>query len=401
MAYKKQNFTNGEKLTASHLNYMEDGIYESYNIVGKDTNIYLVKEEVLANGENNFTFDIIDCKSIKIENNSNAAGYFRIQAYDNKEMTSLAYDKTILINANSVLDTKDLADLANKIRGIKVDNRNGLSNAMITIYIDHRKDGQIYRVEKNGSGDFTKLSDAIKEATRYFDSIVYVGQGTYDIIDELGSEYIETISVGNRGLYLKNRVHLIFASDSKVTCNYTGTTEAVQTWLTIFNSGIYGFTLENATLEASNCRYTVHDERDSDSEAYTNKYINCNMYMDNTARNITNELCIGGGLGVNGHIIIDGCKFSNKQNESGSASYHNSAGVGKSRIDLRDSYFDGKTFFYLSEYGESSDVSIAYISGCSFGAEVNINSQVIDVTDCNIKSGNVGIVAWNNVVRKE
>ena len=257
-----------------------------------------------------------------------------------------------------------------------------------------------YYVKKDGSGDFTKLSDAIIEATKYMDSIVFVGPGTWDLIDELGSEYIESVGINNRGLYLKNRVHLIFASNSKVTCNYTGTTASVRAWLSAFNAGEYGFTLENCRLEASNCRYAIHDERDADTDQYTNIYKNCSMYMNNsTNTETTAHQCIGGGLGVNGHIVIENCDFEsvNTRAVPSSAytpvSYHNSAGSGKNRIDASGVYMINGTF-RLNWYGASTEKTKCYVHDCSL-----THSIINDAETSGSTNENMEVIAWNNEIR--
>ena len=259
--------------------------------------------------------------------------------------------------------------------------------------------GNIYHVEKDGSGNFTKLSDAIIEATKYMDSVVYVGAGTWDLISELGSTYIESVNINNRGLYLKNRIHLIFASNSKVTCNYTGSTADVMTWLSAFNAGQYGFTLENCRIEASKCRYAVHDERDQDSDAYTNHYINCSMYMDNSSNTATTaHQCIGGGLGKNGHIIIENCDFESKNTRAvpsvfNPVSYHNSAGTGKSRIDASGVYMAEGTFRF-NWYGSSTEKTPCYVHDCSLTHDVQSYAETSGSTNENIQ-----VFAWNNEIR--
>lgn len=259
--------------------------------------------------------------------------------------------------------------------------------------------GNIYHVEKDGSGNFTKLSDAIIEATKHMDSVVYVGAGTWDLISELGSTYIESVNINNRGLYLKNRIHLIFASNSKVTCNYTGSTADVMTWLSAFNAGEYGFTLENCRIEASKCRYAVHDERDQDSDAYTNHYINCSMYMDNSNNTATTaHQCIGGGLGKNGHIIIENCDFESVNTRAVPSvytpvSYHNSAGTGKSRIDASGVYMVEGTF-RLNWYGTSTEKTECYVHDCSMTHAILNGAETSGSTNENME-----VIAWNNEIR--
>lgn len=64
----------------------------------------------------------------------------------------------------SCILTTDEYGLVKEVNMIK----GGLNKAHLT---------RIYHVEKDGSGDFTKLVDAIEEAEKYMDSIVYVGKG--------------------------------------------------------------------------------------------------------------------------------------------------------------------------------------------------------------------------------
>lgn len=253
---------------------------------------------------------------------------------------------------------------------------------------------KVYRVEKNGSGDFTKLVDAINEAVRYMDSVVYVGAGTWDIIDELGvgTDYI--VSSDNRGLVLKNRVKVICASDSKITCNYTGSDSDTITWLSAFNAGPLGFTLENATIESSKCRYSVHDERDTDSDSYNNYYINCRMTHDNT--NGGYNQCIGGGLGLDGHVIIDGCIFENPARTNYQiVYYHNSAGSGKSFVEVKGSYFKGTNTLGFQWYGSSpaTQKSTLFAHGNSLGSAI----QHTGASGATVE--NTEVISFNNEIR--
>lgn len=257
-------------------------------------------------------------------------------------------------------------------------------------------------VDKSGNGDFTKLSDAINfvNDSNLMDATLIVGSGTWDIINELGSEFIETIGFYNRGLVLKNRIHLKFASDSKVTCNYQGSTSAVCQWLSAFNSGPYGFTLENCRIEASNCRYCVHDERDQDSDVYHNYYINCSMYMNNSSNQYTTaHQCIGGGLGLDGHISISGCDFESVNTSTpgwtfNPVSYHNSLNAGQSRIDITNCYFKTGTV-RLSYYGTSTKITHAFVSNCSFTHSILYVPETSQSTNVN-----VDVTEWNNIIRQ-
>ena len=254
---------------------------------------------------------------------------------------------------------------------------------------------RVYRVEKDGTGDFASLVDAINEATRYFDSIVYVGDGTWDLINELGSTYVESVSSTKRGIYLKNRIHLIFSSQAVVQCIYEGTRADTIAWLAAFNSGEYGFTLENANIVTGNIRYCVHDERGSNTDAYFNKYINCKMYHDSSFVQGGQNQCIGGGMGCDGYVDIEGCTFENP-NVSGEplVSFHNTASVGKSNVNVRNCYVAGSNTMRFRYYGQSTEKSIVVCSGNSLGSPIITGPETSGSTIENIE-----LVAWNNEVR--
>lgn len=257
-------------------------------------------------------------------------------------------------------------------------------------------DHKTYYVKKDGSGDFASLVAAINEATEYMDSTIYLGPGTWDIIEELGSTYINSVGSSQRGPVIKNRVHIIGSSNSLVTCNYTGTRSDTITWLSPFNAGQGGFTLENIRIQSSNCRYSVHDERDTSTDYYTNKYINCTMIHNNSAGGYSQ--CIGGGLGYDGHIIIDGCIFENPNVSNRSiVSYHNTwytGGSGRSTVEVKGCYFKGTNTLRASWFGESTDISTFIVHDNSLGSAIIHNAETETSENLNTE-----IYAWNNEIR--
>ena len=259
----------------------------------------------------------------------------------------------------------------------------------------------VYYVEKDGTGDFTKLVDAIAVAETYEGSVVYVGAGTWDILSELGDTYLNAVSSNPStwGVELKNNIHLIFSTQTVVTANYTGTNENVMKYLSVFNSGEKGFTLENCTIRSSKIRYCVHDDRGSMTTPYRNRYINCDMYHDNSGNTAFGGWqCIGGGFGYNGDITIDGCYFdaSNQYaNTGGVVSFHNSAQANaQSKLTIKNSYCAGNFTFRVSWYGTSPKTSAAYICGCSIGAEI---VHVAENSSATVQ--NTEVIAWNNDIR--
>lgn len=256
-----------------------------------------------------------------------------------------------------------------------------------------------FHVEKDGTGDFTKLIDAIDEAEKYMDSVVYVGDGEWDIIDELGSDYVNSVSFNQRGVVLKNRIKIVFSSKSKVICDYSGDNTTIMNWLSPFNAGEHGFILENLNIYSHNVRYSMHDERDSDGDFYINRYINCHFFNYN--ENGGFRQCIGGGLGKNGYIVIETCIFENpKASNNSLVSYHNTANVGggsaKSNIEVSNCYVKGTGTLRFSWYGTSTDITIVKATGNNLGSAIQFVAETSDGTSPN---ENVELYEWNNIIR--
>ena len=154
-------------------------------------------------------------------------------------------------------------------------------------------------------------------------------------------------------------------------------------------------------MTASNCRYCVHDEMANDARPYVHNYINCQMQYSNTFADPKYNQCIGGGLGVNGYINIDGGFYNSLTSVSLGAggqipiSYHNSSsGSGDSKIFIKNIYLNGKGHLRFGYYGTSQTVTPIYICGCSFGAAIEKRAEnetaLID---------NFSITEWNNTIR--
>lgn len=267
-------------------------------------------------------------------------------------------------------------------------------------YIDEKVSKfAIYHVEKDGSGDFTTIVEAINyiNDNNIMDATLYIGAGTWDLISELGSAYVESVSSSKRGLYLKNRIHVICSSKALITCKYIGSNASTKEWLSAFNAGEYGFTLENANIETDNIRYSIHDEYGySGSTPYYNKYINCRM--KHTNGQYVN--CIGGGLGIDGYVEIRGCYFEGDATAGNPrlVYYHanNELGVtdAKGIMEIHDNYFDGLGTFGVNTYGDSEEMSTAYVSNNSLG------SELLKIEGSYAPNDNIEMIAWNNEIRE-
>lgn len=252
-------------------------------------------------------------------------------------------------------------------------------------------------VEKDGTGDFTNLVDAVNyvnsNATIKF--TVYIGNGTYDLVEELGNDYFENFK--GHGLILDNGAHYIFSSNSKVICNYTGSNSNIKKYFSPFNanSGKHkGFTLENLTLECSNVRYGIHDEGNGQSKPYSNKYLNCTIIHDNSKNSEGYLQCIGGGLGSACEIIIKDCFFQSiDAGENQIVTYHN-GGNGKSNIVIEGCYFADKATCRCSYYGVATEKSKMMVSNCSMWSKP---IKIQESPDYSVD--NFELVDWNNEIR--
>ena len=261
---------------------------------------------------------------------------------------------------------------------------------------------KVFRCEKNGSGDFSSFVDAVNEAIKYKDSTVFVGAGEWDIISELGATYMSNVSSSSNtwGLVLKNNIHIIGSSKTIIKAVNTSDSsnfDNIKQYFSIFNAGGNGgFTLENLTLYDENIRYSVHDDLGgSGSTPYINKYINCTMIHKN---GIYSD-CIGGGIGENCTVEICGCYFEGDSGRPRLAYYHgnnnSSVSNAQAHIIVCDNYFAQDGTFQLTNYGNSTTVSKAFVSNNSFGTAPS-------VTDGSSPSPiivNMELVEWNNEVR--
>ena len=352
-----------------------------------------------------FKFDVKSGETFIIQNNTN--GWANISTKE-QPLTS-APDVQLLANMkpNSTIEVV-ISDSAPYIRfysskaGMIYLTKKNTIVERIQTDVDKLKEQKTFICAKDGSGDFAKIVDAVNyiNDNSVMDATLYIRDGIWDICSEYGTE-IETINSKKRGLYLKNRIHIICSSRAVITGKYTGTNDTVREWFSVFNAGENGFILENAKIETDNVRYCVHVERDANSDSYINQYINCDM----THTNGFYVQCIGGGLGLNGHIIIDGCKFKGKvfnSQDTPLVSYHNSADGAwdnteskgaKSFIDIKGCYLADKGTFNFINFGKSNKLTTVLLHDNSIGGSIQISNG------SKFYQQNIEVLEWGNVNR--
>lgn len=278
-----------------------------------------------------------------------------------------------------------------------------LTKVEILKYYIYSKTHNIIRC--GSTREYTTLKSAIEEAVKTKGTIIYVDEGTYDLINEFGNDYFDNLdgSSEKAGLQIYNDIHIIFNPNSKVLCNYNGLNSNVNRFFSPFNSGddtkSGGFILENLNIICSNVRYCVHDEHVNDRVPYTQKYINCNMKIDNTNNEYwDSSQCIGGGLGGYGNIEIKDSIFSSiltgGSTDTVAVSYHNTRYISdaKSKIIISNCYFKNNNTVGAFSYGDTNEFTEFIISNNSIGKEIS------EITYDGFHK-NIDVFDWNNVIR--
>lgn len=238
---------------------------------------------------------------------------------------------------------------------------------------------------------YTKLTDALAYAYSNGNVKIILRKGTYDITREID------LPTSGIGPIIGNNTTLFCEQGAEVVCNYTGDNSNVKEEFSPLNAGVGDYKIENLNIRCKNVRYCVHDELGSAAVQYKHEYINCNMYLDNSESSWKAPQCIGGGLGENGYIVIDGGVYDSLPEDpecwGGAISYHNGYSAGcKSHIEIRNVYFknSGARFGY---YGESIQKTDVLVSNCRLSTDPFLRPETAGSVN-----NNMDLYAWNNEV---
>ena len=235
---------------------------------------------------------------------------------------------------------------------------------------------------------------------------IYLGPGTYDIIDELGSTYFENFRYAayeNMGPMIGNGTHLICSQKSKIVCNYTGSNQEVEMGFSPFNpsaanspKGIGDFIIEGANIEASRVRYIVHDDIGIQTIPYKHEYIRCRMTLDNSHNtHHTHAHSLGGGMGIDGVIVVKDCIFDGISSDNMFVAWHNDNYTQQQMgfIEISGCYFKGTGSIQIHSIGTWPDKTPCLIHDNNLGSEIDYGYSGGDTID------NFEMLTWNNVVR--
>lgn len=228
--------------------------------------------------------------------------------------------------------------------------------------------------------EYTTLKAGISAAYNAGNATVYVHEGEYDLEQEFATE-IAAHTESHCGIQLGRNMHVIFYQGAKVKAILEPESYNAETWAWINDhfepfwvayADQCNFTIENMVCEMKNTRYCVHDELAGIDVAYIHKFINCTMkYTSSRTENFKYIQCIGGGLGRNGNITVEGGLYESVYTPDGTRknqtiSYHNANNASAySHIELRNVYAKGKSYFAFGTLGTSTAKSPVLISSCS------------------------------------
>lgn len=226
-------------------------------------------------------------------------------------------------------------------------------------------------VKKDGSGDFTSITDAVNSisdaslSNKYF---IEIYEGTYDLADDWTETQInnaEYQSDGSTwcglaltdGIYLKgigDKANIIINAELPDT--YSSTVRGAIS--TINFEGDCG--IENLTLIATNLRYCIHDDfvASTGKTTYTK---NC-LLINNGGPLSTSSRCYGAGMHNGQKIIIEDCEMRATLG-SVFVLHSNSAQTLPCVLHMKNTILAGKVAF--SNQGASC-ISDVYLENCIF-----------------------------------
>ena len=250
-------------------------------------------------------------------------------------------------------------------------------------------DDFLYKNEYIRIGTASDLLNAMNKGGKY-----YIESGEYDIQDALGNDYLNSFTNQEFGPYM-NDGEYIFAPNAVVKFDYTGDNQAVIEAFAPINPRGKNVKIVGLNLHASNCKFPIHDELGGAMETYLHEFLNCKIEYDNCFG------CIGGGLGYNGNIIIDGCIFDGENRRDfydADVIYHNDYREGaKSTITIKNCIdIPSDSTFRFGYYGASTAITDVIVTNCNLSRAPYVTNQTGDAQNVNMR-----LYAWNNNIRND
>ena len=248
-------------------------------------------------------------------------------------------------------------------------------------------------VDKNGGGDYTSLTQAMREnvgAAYEF----HVRPGTYDLIEEMkayhGTGYFDNPDIRDEGLVINHGVKVFLDANAIVKFDYAGSNSNVIEYFSPFKFSGIGGELHGGQIVCSNCRYAIHDD------CYTSAYDNRVTDGVHIYYRSDRDVAIGGGLGISSHVELKNCYVDSGDTGYG-VFYHNNAesDAAKNFVSIHDNYFTAGVV--IESFGPSPLMSRAIVSNNKAEYVRHVQPSAAD-NPPNIN--NFEMVAWNNETKQ-
>ena len=213
-----------------------------------------------------------------------------------------------------------------------------------------------YHVGENG--DYTKFIECLKDLKDNTNNkVIYVDGGIYDIFSEIGGKsFCDTIPEGdttwqNYSIFIPPNTSVIGLGD--VVFNFNPTLDEIGNGLKLLSPiNIQGTChLENITINASNCRYCIHDETEG------------NVKFTGAKKSYKNVHCIKSGSGLSQAYAcgfddlmtfsFDNCVFESTLDAFSMHNRSTNNANKSSRININECVFIGKV-------GDNSRFSVRF-----------------------------------------
>lgn len=243
---------------------------------------------------------------------------------------------------------------------------------------------------------YTTFKAGMEAAIKAKGCTLHIDSGTYNVLDEFGSSYLNAYDEENAcGCLIGNGITVEFDNAAKVTANYTGSNDLIKQYFSPLN--VTGdFTLINATIEVQNVRYCVHEDINTVTtvpSAYKGKYIDCNMvHNGNNLSGWTSNFCIGAGASPNAVTTIIGGRYTANNSRHVPIFWHNygSTGSANSRVIINRVILGASDHLHFRRSASAGNTVYVDVSGCLFGAAISYADGAPDKFD---------ITEWNNTIR--
>ena len=317
----------------------------------------------------------------------------------------------IYISISTAVDGKT-PRLSNSPKGLETSKNGLVGNELINSIddINNNNDNDIkiniITVKKDGTGDYTKITDAVNSINNT--SIknqyeIHIYSGVYDMVEEFGGDdWINSVSHSNgerQGLILPDYVHLIghgsvyvncIVEDDKATADFAKSVSTINVW--------QNNKLEGITFRAKNTRYVIHDETGNNFSNLTRVIKNCRFIHLGTLTDLWGSpKAMGGGLGSGGRYDIINSHF---QSPFIPFSYHNNGNQDTNYINLDGCTFSGNKSTHQYDIGfgyykKNTEKNYVTIKNCISDRPIYVHQETSSVESDNVFE----VVEINNIIR--